>query len=228
MKCLYQIADYPVYRFSMPVIDSSMYLVPAGESCLVVDPCVSQEAETLLDELGIRECLILLTHEHYDHISGVNRLRELRPCQVICTESCGERIGDPRKNCAAYSAALVVAKSEEEQARFLKIVDTEYACQADRTYSGQTKLQWHDLTLTLRETPGHSPGSQIIEIEERWYFTGDSLIPGEKVITRFPGGSRRAYEEITRPRLEAIPPGSILFPGHGKETVFDGELEGLR
>lgn len=228
MKCLYQIADYPVFRFSMPIIDSSMYLIPAGESCLVVDPCVSREAEALMEKLGIRECLVLLTHEHYDHISGVNRLQELLSCQVVCTENCGRRISDPRKNCAAYSAALVVAKSEEKQAQFLRIVDTEYACQADRTYSGRTELRWQDLTLTLWETPGHSPGSQIIEIEKRWYFTGDSLIPGEKVITRFPGGSRRAYEEITRPRLEAIPPGSILFPGHGKENVFDGELEGLR
>lgn len=228
MKCLYQIADYPVYRFSMPVIDSSMYLVPAGESCLVVDPCISQEAEALLEKLEILECLVLLTHEHYDHISGVNRLRELLPCQVVCTESCGGRIGDPRKNCAAYSAALVVAKSEEEQAQFLRIVDTEYTCQTDRTYSGHMELWWQDLTLTLRETPGHSPGSQIIEIERRWYFTGDSLIPDEKVITRFPGGSRKAYKEITQPLLEAIPPGSILFPGHGKETVFGGRLEGAR
>ena len=92
MKCLYPIADYPVYRFSMPVIDSSMYLIPAENSCLVVDPCVSEEAEALLRERKIQDCLILLSHEHYDHISGVNRLRELLSCRVVCSEACSQSI----------------------------------------------------------------------------------------------------------------------------------------
>lgn len=225
MKCSYSIAGHPVYRFSMPVIFSSMYLIPAEESCLVVDPCVSREAEALLEELNIRDCLILLTHEHFDHISGVNRLRELLPCRVVCSEVCARRIADPQTNFAPYAMALVMAKSEEEQAQFAEILDTEYACRADRAYSGNLTLRWANLTLTMTETPGHSPGSQIIEVGKRWYFTGDSLIPGEKLITRLPGGSRRAYEEVTRPYLEAIAPGSVIFPGHGAEAVFDGNPE---
>lgn len=222
MKCLYSIGNHTVYRFSMPVIDSSMYLVAGEDSCLIVDPCVSKESEKLLCDLRIRDCWILLTHEHYDHISGVNRLRELLPCRVICSEACAARLGSPKTNCAAYSDALAIAKSEQEQMEFSKVVDKSYSCRADWTYSGQSELQWRDLILTLREAPGHSPGSQIIEIGKHWYFTGDSLIPGTGVITRFPGGSRKAYENMTKPYLENIAPGSILFPGHGAETVFDG------
>lgn len=225
MRCSYPIADHPVYRFSMPVIDSSMYLVPGKDSCLVVDPCVSAEAEELLQELRIHNCVVLLTHEHFDHISGVNYLRELLPCQVICSENCGKRIVDSRKNTAAYITTLMVEKTAEEQEKFSALVNMRYTCCADRTYSGQMKLAWENLTLTLRETPGHSPGSQIIEIANRWYFTGDSLIPREKIITRLPGSSKKAYIEVTRPYLESIPAGSILFPGHGMETVYNGVLE---
>lgn len=228
MKCSRKIAGHLVYRFSMPVIDSSMYLIPGDGSCLVVDPCVSTKAEELLRESCVQNCMILLTHEHYDHISGVNRLRELLPCTVICSEICGKRIADSRKNSAAYITALMVTKTTEEQERFSKLVDTRYICCADQTYSNQMELTWEDLTLTLRETPGHSPGSQVIEIDNHWYFTGDSLIPGEKIITRLPGSSKKAYMEMTRPYLESIAAGSILFPGHGKETVFDGRLEKLR
>lgn len=222
MESLYLIAGHRVHRFSMPVIDSSMYVIPGEASCLVVDPCISESAEALLREWKPRECLVLLTHEHYDHISGVNRLRELLPCRVVCTEACAALIGNPRKNFAAYSAALVMTKTEREQAEFIRFVDPQYTCRADWAYERQAELRWEDLTLTLREAPGHSPGSQIIEIGGRWYFTGDSLIPGTKVITRFPGGSQKAFEEITRPLLERIQPGSALFPGHGEAAVFDG------
>lgn len=225
MKCLYPIANHTVYRFSMPVIDSNMYLIPGGDSCLIVDPCISEEAEELLDSFCIKDCLVLLTHEHYDHISGVNRLRELLPCRVVCSEICAERIADSRKNCAAYASALAMAKSQEEQEIFCRLVDPQYVCHADQTYSRRLKLQWTDLELTLTETPGHSPGSQVVEIKKHWYFTGDSLIPGVKVIMRLPGGSKKGYTEVTRPYLDTIVSGSVLFPGHGAEAVFDRHME---
>lgn len=208
----------------MPVIDSSMYMVPVEKSCLVVDPCVSAEAEKLLWDMGIRDCLVLLTHEHYDHISGVNWLRKRLPCRVVCSERCAERICDAKKNAAAYFMAFAIQKSGVEQREMLELLDVRYTCQADQTYTGHTELLWRDLTLKLREVPGHSPGSQIVEIGGWWYFTGDSLIPGEMVITRLPGGSRHDYEEVTRPYLSSIAPGSVLFPGHGQETVFTGTV----
>lgn len=220
MKCPYQIGTHDVYRFSMPVIDSSMYLVRGERSCLIVDPCVSEEAEALLREWHPQKCLVLLTHEHCDHISGVNWLRDLLPCEVVCSETCAARIKDPKKNLAAYAAALVLSRSEEEQKQFLEAIDRQHACRADRTYARQAELQWEDLTLTLTETPGHSPGSQIIDIGRCWFFTGDSLIPGTDVITGFPGGSKRTYQEAAAPYLETIPSGSIVFPGHGMETVW--------
>lgn len=92
MKCLFPIAEHPVYRFEMPVIASNMYLLPVGDFCLVVDPFVSDEAAKLLETNGIKECLVLLTHEHLDHISGVNWLQGLYPCKVLCSEVCGERM----------------------------------------------------------------------------------------------------------------------------------------
>jgi len=208
----------------MPVIDSSMYIVPADGSCLVIDPCVSEEAENLLGVSCVKDCLILLTHEHYDHISGVNWLRERLPCRVICSESCAGRIADPKKNLAAYFKAVALQKSEAEREVLEGCLDPGYACRADQTYTGRLEFCWGGLALALREAPGHSPGSQIIEIGGRWYFTGDSLIPGTRLVTNLPGGDRKLYNEKTRPYLEAVPPGSILFPGHGAESVFDGRV----
>lgn len=221
VRCSYPIFDHSVYRFSMVAMDSSMYLVPVERSCLVVDPCISEGARTLLEELGIRDCLVLLTHEHYDHISGVNWLRRCLPCQVVCSKSCAERIEDPKKNLSAYFKVIASQSKGAVREALERFMDLGYTCRADQTYTGQTELLWEGLTLTLQEAPGHSLGSQLFRIGERWYFTGDSLIPGLPLVFNLPGGDRACYEEKTRPLLEAIAPGSILFPGHGPETVFN-------
>ncbi|WP_322174210.1 MBL fold metallo-hydrolase [Acutalibacter caecimuris] len=200
----------------MPVIDSNMYFLPTGESALVVDPCISRELEQRMKECRITDCLILLTHEHYDHISGVNWLRGLAKCKVMCSETCGERIQDPKKNSAAYFEALFFNRDAQTQKRAREITDPNYTCQADVSYAGKQVFVWKGLEIELTEAPGHSPGSQIIRVGGKYYFTGDYLIPGGQVITRLPGGNRRQYETATRPYLQRIGPDSFIFPGHGE------------
>ncbi len=220
MKCSYRIYNCDVYRFEMPVIRANMYVLIHGNSALVIDPSVRAEADKFLREAHIKSCTILLTHEHFDHISGVNHLRELFPCQVVSSQMCAERMADPRKNGAAHFDALFLNRNDRDQEEMAVEIDKHYSCEADMTYTGHMELRWEDLTLVMRETPGHSLGSQIIEIDHKWYFTGDSFIPGRAVITRLPGGSKKQYDTITRPYLEAIAPGSTIFPGHGKETSY--------
>lgn len=222
MKCLFPIAEHFVYRFEMPVIASNMYLLPVGNSCLIVDPFVSDQAVKLLEASGVKECLVLLTHEHFDHISGVNWLRNLYPCKVVCSEACGEQILDPKKSGAAYFETLFVNHSQQEQKVIHDMRDLQYVCQADQTYAGEMEFEWQNFTIRLREAPGHSPGSQIITISDTFFFTGDSLIPGQDVITRLPGGSKRAFKEKTLPYLQTIPENGVIFPGHGDQCTFSG------
>ena len=55
----------------------------------------------------------------------------------------------------------------------------------------------------------------IIKINDKFIFTGDSLIPKIETITRLPGGSRKIYEEKTLPIIKALDGNNIIFPGHG-------------
>jgi len=217
---LFPIAEHDVYRFVLPIITANMYVLSIGDSCLVVDPFVSQEVSNLLCKYHIKDCLVLLTHEHLDHISGVNWLRGLFPCRVVCSETCGGRITDPRKSGAAYFDALFFGHNEQEQQAAKGIFDSQYTCQADWTYTGETEFPWQGFSINLRETPGHSPGSQMIIIDNKYLFTGDSLIPGQKVITRLPGGNRKSFEKETLPYLRSLPENCIIFPGHGQEMQY--------
>lgn len=214
------IGNRELYRFTMPVIDSNMYVLPIGKSWLIIDPCLSRGAGQLLAGCEVIDCLVLLTHEHYDHISGVNWLRERLKCEVVCSKICAEQIKDPKKNSSAYFEALFIDRDEETQKQISNMADKSYSCKADVTYAGRLEFQWNGLDIELGEAPGHSPGSQIIRINQTNYFTGDYLIPGEKVITRLPGGSKRKYEAVTKPYLQDIEPDSMIFPGHGEPSVL--------
>ena len=203
----------------MPVIQSNMYIVIGSCSALVVDPCISVEAQKLLCDFGIKECIILLTHEHYDHTSGVNWLRDHFNCKVICSKTCAELIQDPRKSGAATFSALFLGKIEDQK-QILPLLDPNYHCTADFTYERQLNFKWENLPIVMRELPGHSKGSQIISIADNAIFTGDSLIPGQRTITRLPGGSLEIYREIAIPHLETLPGNSIIFPGHENPVGF--------
>lgn len=220
MKCLYQIADHNVHRFVMPVINSNMYVLTSKTSALIIDPHVDYEAELLLKKEGINDCVVLLTHEHFDHISGVNRLRKLFSCHVICTEKCAQQIINPRKSGAAHFAELFLMHSSEEQEIIKHLADTEYQCEADETYCGEKDFQWEDLKVLLKEAPGHSKGSQIIYMNDKYIFTGDSFIPGEEVVLRLPGSNKIDYERKVKPLLHTFKE-SIIYPGHSNPIYLE-------
>ncbi len=226
MKCLYQIADYDVHVFKMPVIDSNMYMIIDKNQALVIDPCISEEAESILLSNNTQFCTILLTHEHYDHISGVNRLRELCPCEVICSEACAKNICNCLKNGAKTFGALFLGHSKEEQKDIDKLWDPYYICSSDKIYKDKYIFTVFDgaLKIEMQEAPGHSQGSQIIKMNDNFIFTGDSLIPKIETITRLPGGSRKIYEEKTLPIIKALDDNSVIFPGHDSVCTMQNAL----
>lgn len=198
----------------MPVIKSNMYILVSGKSALIIDAHINVEAKLFLQEKGVEECTIILTHEHFDHISGVNFFRELFACKVICTEECGKQIVNPRKSGSAYFTELFMMRTPEERKIISLFADAKYCCKADETYCNECKMKWKELNIVLKAAPGHSKGGQIIYVNDKYIFTGDSLIPNEEVILRLPGGSKIEYEQKVKPMLEMLSEDSIIYPGH--------------
>ncbi len=229
----FHVGKYKLYRFHVPVMDSNMYIMTGNDKALIIDPHINQEAEKLLDDAGVKDICILLTHEHLDHISGVNRFRDWAnnksaACTVYCNNYTKKNVGDPRGNLAEFFYALMIGKSEDEVAIAKTIFKPDYACEADIGFEGSMSFTWNELSVTLKDTPGHSPGCICIEIYESERLaalaTGDSLVQGNKVITRLPNGNKNDYKNITRPYLESFPEDTIVLPGHGEISLMK-ELE---
>ena len=70
-----------------------------------------------------------------------------------------------------------------------------------------------DVEVTLLHTPGHTPGSQCLLVEQR-LVTGDTLFLDGCGRTDLPGSDPvEMYETLTR-RLAGITDGTVVFPGH--------------
>ncbi len=217
MKCKYKIDGIDVYKYIMPVIRSNMYIMLVDNQALIIDPNINEDAVDLLKDNHVKMVTIILTHEHYDHISGVNYFRKYFQCMVIGNEKCKDMTVDPTKNMAAFFMAMFIDKSEAERQSVNDILSETYSCNVDLGFINEKEYVIGSLHLLLRETPGHSPGSICIEVNRSYVFSGDSLVDGAKIITRLPGGNKKDYQEITRPYLESLDDNIIIFPGHGNE-----------
>lgn len=212
-----------IFVYSMPALDSRMYIMKNDQNpkeALIIDPLISNEAISVLDTLT--HALVLLTHSHYDHISGMNWLREIVSCTLLCSECCGNKIQDPHKNLAAFSNILIMDKTEEEKALCMDFFELDFSCQPDKTFESEISFPFGSYQVEITHTPGHSDCSQCIRLTTSQQgltpeivFTGDSLVNGHKIITRLPQGSKKDYIAVTKPYLEALSEDTLIMPGHG-------------
>ena len=94
---------------------------------------------------------------------------------------------------------------------------------ADLTFTDQLSCEFGAKELELIRLPGHTPGSMVIRYDG-CVFCGDYLLPGDKVVTRLPGGDGDAYEKYARPWLGKIADGTWIFPGHGEPFQMNREV----
>lgn len=197
-----------IRRIESDLLRSNMYVVCENGHAIVIDPC----RDTSPAE-GLQVDMILLTHEHYDHISGVNAWKERTGAMVVCSETCGVNIKSARKSLSKFFDVFCEMQTwmvlqEPPDA------DLTYTCQADETFSDETKLMWQGHCIKLMELPGHSAGSIGILIDGVEFFSGDSLMKDYEVELRFPGGSEKQWREIGEPRVRKLPRGIRIWPGH--------------
>jgi glyoxylase-like metal-dependent hydrolase (beta-lactamase superfamily II) len=192
-----------------------MYILLQGTEAIIIDPFFALPAVQMLKRKGITNIIILPTHEHYDHISGINAMKEIFNCKVIACEMCSQNMANPIRNASAHFEALFIFCDNKVREAIKSQNIQPYKTYADEVFSGYKCFKWNNHNVEIIETPGHSEGSVCIIIDNENIFTGDSLIKGKPTITRLPGGNKKAFREKTIPFFLELPNQSIIFPGHG-------------
>ncbi len=198
-------------RWTDPLTESNCYLLGEDSFAAVIDPNDPQGPLDRLEALGWTAELLLLTHEHCDHMAGLEALRKRWPAaQVVCSAPCSAGIQDRRLNMSLMMEVYLSLRGKPG------VSYAPFVCRpAEVAYRDRWSTRWRGHRLEVRSLPGHTPGSACICLDEHMVFTGDYLIPGEKVILRLPGGSEEDYLRHTKPFLSGIPLGTCICPGHG-------------
>lgn len=220
--------DIRQYRF--PLLGSNMFLTCRGGEAMAIDPHVSGAALEYLKQQGTKRVWILLTHEHYDHTSGVIWLKERFSSSVVCQRFTAESLRQGKNNRPVILAAKSInGPNTEEVKAAMRALPQGYACEADVVFDEELRMTWQGTEIRLVHTPGHSPGSCCVELGGEIAATGDSLIHRTPVITRFPGGSEQVFSEKTMPYLKGLRKGTWILPGHGETFRFNpSDLEDSR
>ena len=155
------------------VFTSNTYIVfdEDFDDCWLVDIGDFERAISALPDGKIVKGL-LLTHSHFDHIYGINELCNRYPdCVVYASKYDGEALMDDRKNLSRYHEHPIVFAGKNIVT--VRENDEIPVCNNE--------------VIKVVSTPGHEPGCLTFYTDE-FIFTGDSYIPGVKVVTKLPGG----------------------------------------
>lgn len=130
------------------------------------------------DEWEGFQCIdhVLLTHAHFDHIYGINRVIELNPKVKIYTNDYSKTmLLDSKKNLSLYYEKPFIIGNTSS----LSIVKN----------NEKIELDTHSFAKAVF-TLGHNP-SCITWMIGDYLFTGNSYISGIKTVTNLPGGNKR-------------------------------------
>ena len=211
-----------IYKFASKFIDANSYVLCANQEALVIDPNESIELGNFLEQFSPKKVLILLTHEHVDHVLGAVRIFKKYKTELICQKKCAEFIADAHKNQPSLMAIALECKDDRNgtnlaQEFYNLTADIfPFKLTASRVFDEELFINWQGLCFFCKHCEGHSQGSCCIILNYESVFTGDSLIFGTPVITRFPGGSKKDYLLKTKPFLDILPDSMYVLAGHGR------------
>ena len=191
-----------IHTLTLGAYGTNCYIVhdSASETCCVIDPGYTPEKVlSEVDALGLTVEAILLTHGHFDHVGGVKEIAAETGCILLDYEwngLCADELTMPPQMTAG-------------QLYYTK------------TYGEGDTLHLAGLTISVIRTPGHTPGSVCLLIDDAM-FSGDTLFASSCGRTDFPGGSDAAMRASLR-RLAGLSTDYRVYPGHGMDTTLAEE-----
>lgn len=161
--------------------------------CVVIDPGAEPDVIRKAAE-GKRIAAILLTHGHFDHIGGVEALKDA-DCDLVIHRLDAPMLADPELNVSWMIRRKITAPEADVLVR-----------------EGDT-LDYAGVTFTVLHTPGHTPGGACYLAEDK-LFTGDTMFEQGCGRTDLPGGSEAELGRSLE-RLYPLARQYAIYPGHG-------------
>ena len=176
------------------------------KKAIVVDPA----KDGIYDKLsanGIEVEAIILTHGHFDHIMGVNELREKSGALVYALQAENNLLKDPKLNSSFQ-------------------IRRPYTVDADKFVNDGQEIELAGIKLKVYATPGHTAGSCCYYVEDmNWLISGDTLFRGSIGRSDLPTGSDEQILKSVNKLLDSndFNEDTKVYPGHGEASTIGYE-----
>ncbi len=184
-------------------VQANCYLVMENHHALIIDPAdILPNLDEILNQNDCTLDAIVLTHAHFDHISGVDKIVNKFGCDVYLNPNEFDFLLDPDLN---SSSAFYM----------------DVTCNANAKPLIEGKNEIAGFEVEAIYCPGHSIGSTVLKIED-CLFTGDVLFQGSIGRMDLATGSVTSMKQSLK-KLVQFNKDYKVYPGHGPTTSLSQE-----
>ncbi len=192
-----------VIQQSLGPVQANCYLVMENHHALIIDPAdILPNLDEILTQNDCTLDAIVLTHAHFDHISGVDKIVNKFGCDVYLNPNEFDFLLDPDLN---SSSAFYM----------------DVTCNANAKPLIEGKNEIAGFEVEAIYCPGHSIGSTVLKIED-CLFTGDVLFQGSIGRMDLATGSVTSMKQSLK-KLVQFNKDYKVYPGHGPTTSLSQE-----
>jgi len=177
------------------------------KKAIVIDP--GGEGKRILDKvqsMGLEIHAVVNTHAHVDHIGAIREIKETTGALFMM-----------------HASEQPLLQAASKMGRLFGI-NIQQPPDPDQFLSESDQVACGGITLTVIETPGHSPGGiSLITGDGKNCFVGDTLFAGSIGRTDLPGGDYHTLISSIKTRLLPLGDDVKVFPGHGPATTIGNE-----
>lgn len=201
--------EMKVKKLIVGPLEANCYILWDEESkeAVVIDP--GGEGERILKAIrrnSLKVIYIVDTHAHIDHIEANDFIREKTNAPLLIHSADVSLLEDLELN---LSTMMGNSKAFLPPTSVLKNKD---------------KIKVGKFYLQILHTPGHTPGSICLYVDNK-LFTGDTLFAGGIGRIDLPGGDMEQLQESIQKKILELPPEVVVYPGHGPDTTIGQERQ---
>lgn len=181
---------------------NSYLLILDNKECYIIDASSELSGfKKIIKDENLDLKAILLTHAHFDHIMGLDNLKEYFKVDIVCHVKEKNVLNNQNINLSS----MIGRKIEFE---------------ADVYLTGE-EGSFGSIKYFL--TPGHTSGGVCYQIDKH-LFTGDTLFAGSIGRTDFEGGDYNTLINVIKEKLFLLDPDTTIYPGHGPTSKIGYEI----